>query len=700
MSTTIKNGQPVGGDPVVTSTSKKKNGRSTFNLSFSNADTPMFGLCTPFFSEFGVPGDNWKVRSGHKLRTMNLSSPLMQNLTLHKAYFATPMRAILPHTWDLLFKNPVSGNDIDADKASCLISLLSVSELMSSVHYTLFNLDSSNKIVWSSGLSVGDALTALLISYSIGDGCFGPQSLLHRFRIYSGSLVDEDGRDYNSALLQCIKSMLGAIHAAGFEVALATGSSYGEIADVNFDRRRVGGNAYITSTAGVLSFIHWWQENPAPMRVYDTSGEPATIQSLNSSPITMDFPDIELQPSGRLLQFSEVIAYQLGMAEFMTDSKIDPVYSAEMFRNMAESIIYALPKSTGSSVPYDYRFTYHGVEYRYDAFSAVGLRNLIAFCKDAIVAFAWGSGSSFAPIGLLVTLLTTRKCLRYKDYLTGARTNPLAVGDITAEVSGSAVSAIDITKSIVAQRFLNQVNRVGNKTKDYLKGIFGVTPMERNDIPSYLCDVQETIYSQEIENTAEAQEKQANSTTSILRSKGARYLFEFGVKENCIITGIMYFSVRQFYPNTQSWFALNMRGRDTMYNPYFQHIGDQPISLFETGLLPMNVRRDDNPMGDSPVFGYTARDMQYKTRMDVCNGAFGRDHSLYSWLFTLNYNSWLVTDNQRIDSDFIRFSPEEFCEYYNVVSRSENNVENFDFIIINENFVSCSRHMSFNPQIL
>ena len=48
-----------------------------------------------------------------------MASPFLSSLKLNKDYFMCPMPAILPNTWEYIFRQPVQGDDVP-DDANCL----------------------------------------------------------------------------------------------------------------------------------------------------------------------------------------------------------------------------------------------------------------------------------------------------------------------------------------------------------------------------------------------------------------------------------------------------------------------------------------------------------------------------------------------------------------------------------------------------
>ena len=102
-----------------------KRTHNTFDNSYVHFTTQRFGEYQPFFVMEGVPGDNIPLSSSHNVRTLPMSSPFLSSLKLNKDYFCVPMEAILPNTWEYIFKNPSQGDDVD-DYCNCLFPAYSI----------------------------------------------------------------------------------------------------------------------------------------------------------------------------------------------------------------------------------------------------------------------------------------------------------------------------------------------------------------------------------------------------------------------------------------------------------------------------------------------------------------------------------------------------------------------------------------------
>lgn len=164
------------------------------------------------------------------------------------------------------------------------------------------------------------------------------------------------------------------------------------------------------------------------------------------------------------INMDRVVAYQLACAQFYVNPQVDFIYNAQLFRDN----FYSLLKEH-FNVPV-YFFTYNGINVPYDYFSSKYYHSLVA--PDHFSSLV----NLVKTYDCLRVLFGYHESLRFGDYFTDSRTRPLAIGDDSVKVEDNAVSVIDVSKSIVYQRFRNAVVKLGNNFGDYLRGIFGTSP--------------------------------------------------------------------------------------------------------------------------------------------------------------------------------------------------------------------------------
>lgn len=148
--------------------------------------------------------------------------------------------------------------------------------------------------------------------------------------------------------------------------------------------------------------------------------------------------------------------------------------------------------------PETFYFTMNGIKVPYDYASK-------AYFSTVLEVVAIGVGLNNSNINSFVDYILAifghRESLRFGDYFTDSRTRPLAVGNDSISVSdGGNVSVIDVSKSIVYQRFRNAVVKLGNNFGDYLRGIFGTTPSPDYHFPKFISHQDFDISGFEVAN--------------------------------------------------------------------------------------------------------------------------------------------------------------------------------------------------------
>ena len=86
-----------------------------FNNGYSHYTTANYGEYTPFFNQVCNPADSKKFKSVSQIRTLSLHSPLYSAMKMNKDYFFVPYDAILPNSWQKIYRNPSQGDDVPTD---------------------------------------------------------------------------------------------------------------------------------------------------------------------------------------------------------------------------------------------------------------------------------------------------------------------------------------------------------------------------------------------------------------------------------------------------------------------------------------------------------------------------------------------------------------------------------------------------------
>lgn len=605
-------------------------GLNQFDLSQQVLFTARYGEVTPFFNMECVGRDRVRLRNSFDLRSYTLKSPLLSSLRMKKSYFQVPLSAILPNTWQYLFSNPLKGNDIP-DNAQCRFNLKNFATALSTAPNDLTSIESSYVMEYYLKLC---AVCSCLFS--------------------AGGLLFQLGFKNNFGFDQWLEdNLFSDTMINGFKGKVTLVSPYDYmIIDV-------------TDKVSLRTLFYTLMEYPD-----------SEINCVIPVATIKNFADAlrtwiqELPPLPMSVNISKVVAYQFLYSQFFTNDKIDNIYNSELFLSNQKALAKEVINSVNNNRQWYYLL--NGTSVEYDVYSGYFMDMLIAVGSGIVGTITYNKFLDF-----WLNTFSLRRSLRYGDYFTGARTQPLAVGNTVVNVANSGVSVVDINKSIHIQRFLNACNRVGSNLINYTKGIFGYEPPKDYHQPSFIASETEFIGGQEVENTSDT--NQGNVVTN-LRSSSSKFEFDVFIDNPCYIIGVVTFECTPAYANTinRDFFHFN---RFEYFNPMLQNVGDQPISM-----------REFNSSGlDDLVFGYQSRYAEYKHRYSECNGGFV--YNLPSWAF-------IKSDDARSISEFlIRSRPDEFDRFYSSLAYCSP-AGYYHFIISIVNNVDALRPMEVSPSLL
>lgn len=651
--------------------------RSTFPLGYHFFDTHRFGEYHPHYVEDGEKGDTLPVRSSHNVFSYTLKSPLMQNISMKKDYFSVPMEAILPLNWPKFYENPVRGDDVPTDCGPAVV------DFWKKVATFMTNLSSGLSSILSDASQGNPSILQSVFRFLlIGEAFYSNGSLLSSLGCHGAPYVRiNQNNKYISydAFFDSMIATIVALQNADYFTLYVGSQSYDVVSDSN-----------VNTYQGKISLRH------ALSLMRDdftfTIGSVVTSVPLGS-PLASALGNFTFTYRNATVpcNLKRLWAYQLVCAHYYSNDHIDFVYSAELFRQLVGSYVkLASPSGVLGSFAF---FNFNGISCQYDYLSAKFFTELLSYYNTGTAASnlltaTLGSSRSFGTLGYLSALLSYRRSLRYLDYFTGSRAQPLAVGSTGVSVVNNTVDVVDVTRNIQRQRFLNAVNRVRHNFEGYLKGIFGGdVPAPDYHNPFFLAHTDDNIYGQETENTGAAQMTDSIAITSNLRSNGSRYMFEINVDRPSVVIGITYYDIPRVYTKTieRSFFHVD---RFDMFNPFMQFIGDQPVYLQEIGI---DVNSSLNTMAN---FSYALRNMEYKQRYNQCAGGFVENLPGFAFLALDSRGSQVY-----INPDWIRSVCSEFDNFY-VSLNGWSNGSYFHFIVDNFNDCSGSRPMAYAPSIL
>lgn len=643
--------------------------RSTFHLKQLKMQTHRFGEYHPHFVLDGITSDKHPIRSMHVCRSTSLKAPLMQDIQMHKDYFLVTLRSILPFQADRVITNPPLGDDLPSDAYTNVSRFIfKVKGVHSAFISAISALDSSvladrqlgvsymlkDLVFLESVFSSGSLLSSLGCDLSRNLGCYEIQPNIFNDGDYYS--IDHTF-DLLITNLQTSLTQQFVVNIDGVSYFVTSDSVKNKVAIANPPGRVINWHDFL-------------------QKIRDTSiwSVSTPISSTEYNNIVGRFTDIQFyfwNENDLDIDISRLWAYHLSCAAFYTDDKIDYIYSADLFR---QYISYLLSVDVGDND----KFNYNGIRVPYDYLSS---HYFDSMCAHFDLHFA-------VDLQYFITLFGYHRSLRFKDYFTGSRTRPLAVGNTNIPVVSSNVSVVDVSRSIQVQKFLNAVQSTGRKFEEYLKGIFGVAPSPDHHNPLFLAHSSDSIFASEVENTtinpATATASDAQTITAVFRGNGNQFEYSVDVDEPSIIIGITSYDIERAYAACieRSFF---IKDRYDMFLPQMQYVGDQPI--YKAEIMPQLA----NPMNP---FSYTFRDMQWKQMVNRAEGGFCFNN-LPGFAFIFDR----FRDSVNISPDFIRSYNSELDDFFIALTGYSLGTY-YHFIVFNTNVDNASRPMAVNPQIL
>lgn len=624
---------------------------NTFDMSYFNYMTMQFGKYTPFFAMEGVAGDNIPFSSTHEVRSLPMSSPFLSQLKLNKDCFLVPMQAILPNTWEYIFKTPSQGDDVPED-ANCLFPLHGVTG------------DTNANV------RVADRLFQQYMSAQLPDKILWLLMLEAFFS--QGSLLAQLGCHYNPI-----------IRIDG-DPQLYSFDEYFDLVIRNIDlsftlnERNYTTDSYTDDTISMhqaLSLLRSYGGVVTNLNMTTASEDDSFLFIEISNLPLYETPD----DPGAKINLSRLFAYQLACSQFYVNPQVDYLYNAQLYRDNMFTLYSNVLDSVGIA-PITKHFEMNGIKVPYDYLSEHYISNALRYILV-------GGASIQSAFDYWMALFGHRETLRFGDYFTDSRTRPLAVGsDAISVTSDGNVSVVDVSKSIVYQRFRNAVAKLGNNFGDYLRGIFGSTPSPDYHFPKFICHQDFDVNGFEVANQSGTNQ---GSLVTNLNTRDDTFQFNIEIDMPCIVIGIAYFSVPRVYMQTKERHFFH-RNRYDIFNPMLQYIGDQIVYNIE--------RTDRRPLYE--IFGYQSRNNEYKQRYSVVSGGFVT--KLPAWTFVSDsiFNPIVdITIENTQGPDYIRAHDYEFNRFFAALS-GYSLANAFHYILVFNNKCVCNRPMEINPNIL
>lgn len=682
--------------PQVTPERSMNNPGSYNNESYNSFDkshlrfyTQRFSEVYPCLSQPANSGDNIPLSVRHELRNYTLKAPLLSSLKMYRSFYQIPLSAISPYTWELQLRQPVRGQDIAFGDVVQRISLSRVyklySRMLTYLHMTTKFDSSDEAIVYAETLLRSTLSLSLVV---------GNSSLLSALGVAVPYRKEVD--EIYSSVMETLLNLMTTVKSS-LGVPFVSSLSYTDN-DINTHVLSATRDSDDTSTF-YLSLSEMWNFVRDAMQFgnikvgfsrFATSEDSSACYAALSVPVLLawqtfnpsdtenvqyhDFLAHIKDTDADYISLRPVIAYQMACAQFFTNTAVDDIYTAKQWLIDSRSF-----EGTFSCVTnHAETFSLNGAVYLYDAFAGKRVSALLDCFYGEISTFASAHSESISVLKYFENLFGIRQSLRYPDYFTSSRTQPLAVGDVTTTVNENRVSAIDINQSLWFQRFLNAVNRTSQNIYEYLKSMDGVEPQRKDPQPYFLASEEFNISGQEVENTADNQ----GAITTLLRSENSSFAFKAFIDEPSYVIGVTYFNALSVYDSLRPlhW---EQNDRFDWFNSYMQHIGDQTVHLRELASDRLNKSQSFGNQFANGVFGYQLRYAQYKFENSIALGGF-INGSLPGWSLICRpfgrAGSTTFAKSPTISEQFIRNDDYAFDELYSSLTGT-NPATRFHFVI-------------------
>ena len=665
----------VSGNPLNNRGSRPVVDHSNFTPKIPVAGTYRYGEYGVHFVADVVPDDQFQLRCKHVIRSYTLKAPMLQGVRMRKEYFLVPLSAILPRNYEKFIVTPNIGEDIDAGEVGT--SVTGFSYLIQNFYSHIFSSISS--FLAASEDWTKESFEAALKMVISADSIIGSGSLLSAMNCHI--LSRERAKEWDKAFDAWFAAVIKYFSKAGNIMTIQVG-------DVTYDTGSSLGNIKIENWHELLTILR---------DGFDWSVSSLTTGDLSSSDYT-NLHNLLPDPSTFIvgdavapIDLAKFYAYQLVCAHFYSNDHVDYIYSAELYRQNINSLLSDLLDFIGLSLS-DASFTWNGVEYLYDTLSSYNFKTILEgiVSYDLFDEFDKVSSGINNVFDYLRLIFGYNRSLRFQDYFTGSRTRPLAVGDAGVAVNDGVVNVIDTMQKRWYIKLWNQVNRVGRRMANQMKGFFPnvQTSTDWHD-PIWLSSTEDFVNAQEVDNTGDAQigaDRVDIPVTSSFMDRAERYAFNINVNDRYgIVIGITSFDLSRFYANSidRTFFHVD---RFDKFNPFLQFTGDQKIYSKELF----------SDVAFSEIFAYTGKYMEYKQKVPYAFGGFIND-SLPGMIFLAD-DGRNNTTIEHLGPNYIRSYPSELDRFYNSLTGYSLGTY-FHFFIINTNEISANRPMAVNPQL-
>ena len=660
-------------------------GYNSFNHSYQFFHTPKFGNITPHFVDELVGNSSIILKDNFEARAYTFTAPVMSPMRMLKSFYAVPRKCLMPRAFSRFTTVPKHGDDVP-DNVNLMFEIDNFIDILKRKLQPIKPYDPSFTydhainafrlfLLGNSIFSYGSLAASLCEPLSSAIICSLPAD-------NSAGYIDVTFDELYSHLFGNLLNFLQSEKAAGREVVfpqLLENQSNGTLL---LHKKFTNYDAY-TPTMIMEYFDIILQSDPDLV----TSDKPKLLaiinaffgKSWNGTFFRVSCESPQHKPT--FVNISRLVAYQLVCAQYFTNDSVDDIIDSQYWLDNMDSIIFTIM----DKYPI---YVYNGQSIQYDTCSQAVTNSVLV--KMRILPL--NDINYHLALDYFANIFCLQKSLRFVDYFTGARLEPLAGGDdpqngngTNAPVVGGNVSAIDVTKAISMQRFLHAVNRVGSQVYEYLKGIFGYQPSNLPPMPKFIATDIYPIQHNQVACTSDGEN--LGNLVSNLEFTQSKYAFNAYLDEDSIVIGVTYFEYVPAYKDCVDKLCF-ARDRYDYFQPFLQTIGDQDIDGREITLAAPRV-----------PFAYTTRDMEYKQRTSRAVGGFVVNslpgYALMRQPSQIGFDKNIVP----LNSYNIRHTNTEFDGLFSSLTAT-NTAQYFHIILSENNECVVNAPMLRKPQIL
>lgn len=703
------------GDPRNDVTPAAPKGYSTFDLSHRFLQTHRFGEITPHCSFEFTKGSTDSMRLMNDTSSYSLKSPVKMDMFQKRSNFFVPLGAIIRNNWELITAQPVSGDDAP-ENADGVVTAAQLNTFLGGLVTQIGTILSDSA---DASYDISDYTTDLIRNLLIGEMFFSQGSLCkqllydfsHCFLAVRNSSTAKDKYSTFDAFAEHIWSALAPGDDASKWVKYFTATWIDEDNNIT-DSFVVVPDSYLSDIPNLaddqrISFRHFLDLARQNLNFYLTIDASArnvkfVLESadgetyVGSDLAEYIFGDFYLSDDDSIsisyrnltedINFDRLSAYQIVCAHFFSLDYVDYIYSAELYRQLMQ-YYFDLCCHDGTSQT----FTWNGLELNYDPLSGYAI-NKCALTSSYRIPFYSHSFTFSVQDSYLVNLFSFRHSLRYLDYFTGGRTQPLSVGasgvgtasSVDVSVVNSKVSSVDMILAQNAARYLNFAQRAGRKISQWLDKLLpgGVPRPDMHD-PQWLTTTGDSLIPEQVQNTGASQAADANSITARFKADSNQYVFTCSFDRPGYVICVTYYDIPRAYAFATDKENMHCNRYDR-FNPFMQYNGSQKVVKQEIGLI-----------GDTP-FSYQNRYEELKQKYDIAAGGFVENLPGFAFIADLQSG---IPMQSNLNPTYIRSWNVELDPFYLALT-GYGLAAYFHFIVKNVNIIKGVRPMEYAPQLM